>query len=528
MRALHLLSFVMACAALAGCVDRTDGHKPLRVVTLPDLSDFPEDVRVQLSDQHRLLQDMMIRGVADRGRLGDGYGTLGQLLLAYGLHRAAEPALLNATDLQPDDIRWRYFLGYKYKTDAKLEPAARQFEIALAADAEHVPSHIQLAEVYVELGREDDAKGLLYEAIRLDPNNAAAYYLLANLAGPDETAAAIEYYETVLRLQPAASVVHYPLGLAYQKQGDLERSRQHMARRGDTYIAVNDPLLNSLQLVKKGPESAMFRASGLMEQRQYREAAAAFAEVVAEDPTNAAAYLNLGVAHAQLGNASEAVQALERAILLDPTNSRAHYNLGLLFLRKGENERALEHFRRAVAGDPNNNNAHLALSSLLWHEGRCGEAIPHFEKFLEANPGHVDVRINQALCHIQLNDYTSALGLLEAGHEALPQEPKLQDALVRVLAASPDASVRDGIRALELAQPLAEAFPRPETVEGLAMALAEVGRFPEAVEHQMKVIQVAEGQGLPVILEFLRSNLELYQQGKPCRLPWPPAVLRGI
>ena len=132
--------------------------------------------------------------------------------------------------------------------------------------------------------------------------------------------------------------------------------------------------------------------------------------------------------------------------------------------------------------------------------------------------------MSQAVCHSYLGEFAQARVLLEAGHEAFPQEPILQDALIRVLAASADVSVRDGERAVAMAERLTATFSRPETFESLAMAYAEQGRLAEAIRYQQEVIRAAEGQVPADLLDYLQGNLLRYERGEPCRTPWPPTV----
>ncbi len=494
-------------------------------MALPGLDDFPETVREQLHGQHDRLQALTGRPGATPAELGEAYGLMGQLLFAYDLNLAAEPALLNATQLLPRDNRLPYYLGHLYLADAKLERAAHQFERALAIEGEDIGTLIYLAQVYRDLSREVEAEALLSQATRTDPASALAYLLLGHLAGPDQRPKAIAYYETVLRLQPSASVVRYPLALAYQRQGDLDRSREHLARRGDGEVKFNDPLIEELERLRLGSGARIIQGNRAQTDGRYREAAALFEQAIADDSTtNVTAYLNLAAAVAQVGDMQQAIEALEQVLRLDPQNNSAHYNLGVLFNGGGEEEKALAHFRAAVDAEPRNSAARLALANLLWRKRQCREAIEHLELFLDTSPGHIEALMSQAVCHSYLGEFAQARVLLEAGHEAFPQEPILQDALIRVLAASADASVRNGERAVAMAERLTATFSRPETFESLAMAYAEQGRLAEAIHYQQEVIRAAEGQVPADLLDYLQGNLLRYERGEPCRTPWPPTV----
>jgi superkiller protein 3 len=62
----------------------------------------------------------------------------------------------------------------------------------------------------------------------------------------------------------------------------------------------------------------------------WREAAFRFERVVQEDPENAYAWNNLGVALESTGRFDEARAAYEKALELDPKNDRMEENLGRL------------------------------------------------------------------------------------------------------------------------------------------------------------------------------------------------------
>jgi hypothetical protein len=52
------------------------------------------------------------------------------------------------------------------------------------------------------------------------------------------------------------------------------------------------------------------------------------------------------------------------------------------------------------------------------------------------------------------------------------------------------------------------------------MALASVGQFKQAVMYQGAIIRQVEASHRVDLARPLRKNLLLYQQGKPCRVPW--------
>jgi len=128
----------------------------------------------------------------------------------------------------------------------------------------------------------------------------------------------------------------------------------------------------------------------------------------------------------------------------------------------------------------------------------------------------------QAMAAIHSGAYGQAKEKLEDARAALPKDPEIANALARLLAAAPDAPVRDEKRALNIIGDLVQHQQGDPLDEGitLAMALASVGQFKQAAAYQEAIIQQLEGSHRPDLARPLRKNLLLYQQGKPCRVPW--------
>ena len=109
---------------------------------------------------------------------------------------------------------------------------------------------------------------------------------------------------------------------------------------------------------------------------------------------------------------------------------------------------------------------------------------------------------------------------LEEDYEALPDDLPVKDALARLLATAPVDSLRDGPRALQLAEELYRDETSAFHVETLAMALAEVGRLEEAVQFQEKALIAVTNAGRTELIARFQANLTLYLEGRPCRAPW--------
>jgi tetratricopeptide (TPR) repeat protein len=88
-----------------------------------------------------------------------------------------------------------------------------------------------------------------------------------------------------------------------------------------------------------------------------------------------------------------------------------------------------------------------------------------------------------------------------------------------MLATAPEADLRDGSKALELAQKALKATgdQDPNTLDTLAAAYAETGDFPMALETARKALQLAQQAGKSDLAESLKKEILLYESGKPLR-----------
>ena len=65
-------------------------------------------------------------------------------------------------------------------------------------------------------------------------------------------------------------------------------------------------------------------------------------------------------------------------------------------------------------------------------------------------------------------------------------------------------------------------FPTPPLGETMAMTLAELGQYEQAVTLQREVMAAAKKAGGDDVARQMLENLELYQHHKPCRTPLRP------
>ncbi len=263
-------------------------------------------------------------------------------------------------------------------------------------------------------------------------------------------------------------------------------------------------------------------ATALEKTGQPERAEEELAELVGNSPGYPNALLNLGTVQAQLGRLDEATSTLHLLIESDaeaPARAAAYYRLGTISEQVGDAAQAIEHYRSAADLDLTQTDVLLALGRSLGRERQFEEAAFYFQQATLVEPDNVGAHFGQALSLILAGDHRQARTELEKSHELHPESTPLTHLLARLLATAPEADVRDGEEALVLAERTMSQEPNLEHVETLAMALAESGRFAEAVELQNRVVAEAQRSGGGAS-QGMRDRLELYRSGEPCRAPW--------
>jgi tetratricopeptide (TPR) repeat protein len=555
----HPRAAVLAALALAAClcgvqaaddplgvpVTRETPAGPVTLVPIPtpDLSRAEEVVRRNLGEARSnlgatLAQSLVPPGVPDSD-LAASYGQTGGYYLAHKLWVAAEACYTNAERLDPKDPRWPYYLGYRYEQDAQPELAAGAYARALGLNPEFTVARLRLGLVYLSLDRLDEAVPLLTAAAE-DPGlrGAALYGLGRTAQARRDPTAAVPLFEQALTQDPDATQIHYSLAMAYRALGKVDEARAHLALRGDGEPRITDPLVDDLAQLLSGARTLYYRGIEALRDGHFDVAVAAFTEALGLEPENVNARVTLARALYLAGNPSGAATQLTEALEHDPNHALALYLRGALLDEQGDEEGTLNHYRRALASEPDHGGAHHALGNALMRRGDYQGALGHYAAAQAAVPQNAPAALMRAMALVRQGPERQgeAREVLESALRDHPEDAALGLTLARLLAASPAAAVRDGPRALALAQGLFDRANTLENAETLAMAQAETGEFADAAALQKNALIATAAAGRFGDLPRLQANLTLYQAGAPCRAPWldqdpifypPPLPARG-
>jgi len=472
------------------------GSEDLMPLVTPDVSKTEAAIQQQMTAAEQAFRDA-IAYASHPDLVGPEYGKLGSLYLAYGIYPAAEPALVNATRLQPDIYRWQYLLGHLYYEMGRTSEAAERFRIALNLQPDRVAGLVTLGLLELDLGNTESAWQLGEEVLALEPENAAGYYItgLAAVQRADFSEA-ITRLEEALARQPEADFTWNALAQAYRALGRPDDANAAQARAGGQQIGVRDDLKGGLSDLRVGSDAELDRGRDALAEGRVEEAIAHLQRATDLDPERSSARVLLGLAFAEQGDMPRARGVFRKILEGAPDHAATMANIGSTYAREGNDAEAIVWYRRAVEQSPELTDAQIGLARALQRSGDCAGALRHFEHAITLMPAEPRPRLDLATCLSVLGNESGTLRVLEQSVEELPGDNTLRHALAWFLLHTPQTDLRDPERAVELARTVVAAAPTPDVLATLALALAMTGDFDGAVAAQETAVETAGQQGL--------------------------------
>jgi tetratricopeptide (TPR) repeat protein len=530
--AFRIALLTLAIGAIGGLGACSSGvRRDMRPVALPELSRVDPPVQQQIRQRYDALQGAITRRTP-AADLATAYGQYAMVLQAAEYFDEAGPAYLNAEALAPNDIRWPYYLANLYKSRGQTDNAEASYKRALALRPNDVATLIWLGRLHLDQGRPEEAEPLFAKANMLAPGTVAALAGLGSSAlARHDYRAAVTYLEKALELDANAESLHGPLAAAYRGLGEVDKARPHLRQWKNADVLVPDPLQVEMDLLLESGLSYELRGVRALEAEDWKTAAGFFRKgaALAHDntPLSRSLHHKLATALYLMGDADEAQREFEIVVRqapasgLDEATSKAHYSLAVILARKGQHDLAVEHLQAAIKYQPSYVEAYVAYGDELRRAGAIKPALQQYETAIELDPRSAPARLGAVVTLVALGRSRDARDRLVELTMRYPDRREYQLALARILAAAPDDRVRDPRRALDILGAHFRQERAMDVGETLAMALASLGDFPQAIAIQRGVIGAAERSGNVAALERMKANLALYEQRRPCRQPWP-------
>jgi tetratricopeptide (TPR) repeat protein len=374
---------------------------------------------------------------------------VGRALLNLDRLEEAEASFLEALELDPEWVAPR--MGLAMVALRRDEPfkIVHHLERAIEADPEYPDAYVELGRYYGSMAEPALAKATFERWTSRHPEDAdmlinagltafdAADYAqaleffekAAEAASVEEQRSgartfrantldmlgryddAVEAYEEVIAETPEWWEAHANLGICHARNGQPARAEAAFRRGLEDcpgspeirdelaahLLAERRDLHEALRLTEEAVALGRDEIRHLHTLGEVRlvigdEAGAeeAYRAMLALDPENPEAHLEIGLLHEAHGEVREAEEHFVESLKSDPANPRALYSYASLYYAADDLETAEELLVRAVAADERYSPALSALASVRARRGEYRDALDYIEKAVEAGESDVE------------------------------------------------------------------------------------------------------------------------------------------
>jgi len=298
---------------------------------------------------------------------------------------------------------------------------------------------------------------------------------------------------------------HIYAAFRWLSQSQIDRAAQEAAE-----VGRNDP---------SNPEARCFQAAVLDQARLFDQAVAQAEQGLTLDVANGDCHLQLAITFAKQREPTSAINEARQALQLQPENARAYDVLFTIQRELQQSEEALATARDALAISPFDADFRYRVGLAAAQVGDFKTALPQFgyAASLSPTPSDVTEKLRIALRFVtEMSDATSQLNSIAT---AAPDSPALLNELAWMFATNPAPALRDGARAVELANRACALTGRkqPQLLATAAAAHAEAGRFSDAIDIAQQAEALAKRIDDAKTASLVENMLTLFRSNQPYR-----------
>ncbi|MCM3881508.1 MAG: tetratricopeptide repeat protein [Vicinamibacterales bacterium] len=237
-------------------------------------------------------------------------------------------------------------------------------------------------------------------------------------------------------------------------------------------------------------------------------------ELIRRQPSRIALRDDIGVLYMLLERPAEAAVHFDASLQLQPNSAPAHYNLATALSGAGRLDEAVAHYRRALELRPSYALAHNNLAVALLRLGQTQDALQHFRDAARFDDNLAEAHLNAGLISRAMGDGVEAAARLRRAVSLSPDWVLAVDSLASLLAAAPDAAVRNPGEAVRLAEHAVELTTRRDAnaLDIAAVAHASAGNFDRAITLGEEALALNPPSAMTAILQ---QHLSLFKQRRP-------------
>ena len=285
----------------------------------------------------------------------------------------------------------------------------------------------RLAVFYARLGRDEDARSLLAEALQdmpdLLPVRLNQAYLLKQ---EGKTSEAETLLDAILNEVPHYLPAHFLLADLYFSRREIHRATAEHALcfapisnfwkyAGELGITIFKPHFDlspsqySVLLISSGHGKVRSNLGDLYQQQdKYREAILQYRFALTVDENDTETAFQLGNAYFKSGDLAKAAETFEDLLTRDPKHVYALTNLGLIRQREGTLEESISYFNKAIEQDDTIASIFNNLGIAYLAAGEPDKAIKALDNAIKINPTYGSALTNLGNAYLAAGDKEQA------------------------------------------------------------------------------------------------------------------------
>jgi tetratricopeptide (TPR) repeat protein len=342
----------------------------------------------------------------------------------------------------------------------------------------------------------------LNAAIELKPSEVAPLRargaLKAAMHKPEE---ALVDLEAAIKLDPKNPSVFEVQGLALAMLKRFDESRESYRR--------------ALELAPNSVPALVQRAQVSYVEEKFEETIADTSKALNIDPENIPALLLRAQARMRSDKIDDALADVDAVLAEEPSLPQALRLRSMIRGSRGKIKEAIADLESIIAHNPKDLEVLVQLALLYRNQKKFDKTFELFDTALKIEPGSWFIHYGRGDAYLSVGKHKEAIADYEAAYKAQPKDGNLLNNFAWVLATSPDESVRDGKRAIELATAACEVteYKRPNILSTLGAAYAETGDFETALKWARKGLELADEDSR----KSLQKEIENYEAQRPVR-----------
>jgi cellulose synthase operon protein C len=306
----------------------------------------------------------------------ESYLLLALFQLRADLYDQAEVNFKKAVEVDPKSTGAQLALGGFYQARNRMPEAEQQFQRAIAIDPKNPGPRAALVRLLMQEGKKAETESFLLQTKRDLPDNSEGYRMLGDF-----------YFAT----------------------GDLDKATTEYASLFKDHPKDIQVKKNYIQL--------------LILKNQLDEADRLDNEILKVAPRDVDALVYRAQVQLRRNDSAGAVDSLQSALHNDPSNAVAHYQLGIAFDQQHNDSRAESEWREAVRLRPDLTDAQRALASMAIRRGDLEALALTAQQIIAAQPYAADGYLLKGISDIARQKFADAQQDAEQAMQKAPQSP---------------------------------------------------------------------------------------------------------